>query len=339
MKPLVVVLDDFENASTRYAPQNSWAVLKDHVDVKIYTEPLRGPALVQALKDAHIVVLVRDRTPFLSELINKLSNLRYVIFTGARNNLLDAKLLKERLIPVSSTETGPSKEATAELTIGLLLACYKRLDRHLQTAGTSIVDSWRPGPEFILPRLIHGSTLGLVGLGGIGSKVCSIALAMGMKVNAWSPNLTPQRAQSVGAKAVSFETLLTDSDAISLHLVLSAATRGLFGAREFAQMKQGSVFINTSRSGLVDESALINALNSQHLRAAGIDVFDTEPVPAQYPLTNANNFISTPHLGFVCEDSMQQFWSGVTQAIKVWLTVRDLSYQEQIVQLPRPYLD
>lgn len=287
MKPIVVVLDDFEHASTRYSPENSWHEIEKHVIVKIYTKPLRGAALVEALKDAQVVVLVRDRTPFFSDLIRELPNLRYVVFTGARNNLIDTALLKERAIPVSYTESGPSKEATAELTISLILACYKRLDRHLQTAGSSRNDSWRPGPEFEVPRLASGSTLGLVGLGGIGSKVCSIARAMGMNVIAWSPNLTQQKAQNAGATAVSFKTLLATSDVISLHLVLSATTRGLFGTEEFAQMKHGAVFINTSRSALVDESALANALNSNHLRAAGVDVFDLEPVPARYPLTEA----------------------------------------------------
>jgi phosphoglycerate dehydrogenase-like enzyme len=327
--PCIVVLDDFERSSSNYVDLGRF---RAQAELTIYTAPLIGDALLTAIKPADVVVLIRDRTPFKKELIDQLPNLKYVVFTGARNGLIDMAALNARGIPVSHTDFGPSKDATAELTIALLMASFKRLDRYLQTAGGGN-GSWRPGDregKFVMPRLLHGATLGLVGLGAIGVKVAKVASALGMDVQAWSPNMTEQRAASNGVRFASLEGLLSTSDAVSLHLVLAPSTRHIIGAAQLAKMKTGAVLINTSRSGLVDEISLANALQSKQLAVAAVDVFDVEPVPQNYPLTQSPNLITTPHLGFVCEPVYQNFWTGIHEALTAWLTSQPL---------PRPYLN
>jgi phosphoglycerate dehydrogenase-like enzyme len=334
--PHIVVLDDFERASGNYV---DLSVFNAQAKVVVHTSPLAGDALIAALLPADVVVMIRDRTPFKKNLIDQLPNLKYVVFTGGRNGLIDMDALNARGIPVSHTEFGPSKEATAELTIALLMASFKRLDRYLQTAGSGAGGShtWRPGDaqgRFVMPRLLSGATLGLIGLGAIGAKVAHVASAMGMKVQAWSPNMTDARATAHGVTSSSLDHLLATSDAVSLHLVLAPSTRHIVGAAQLAKMKSGAVLINTARSGLVDEIALAQSLNSQHIAAAAVDVFDTEPVPSHYPLTQVPNLISTPHLGFVCEPVYQNFWSGIHEALTAWLSLKTSKPSKP---LPRPY--
>lgn len=259
--PVIVVLDDFEQSAYAFAPIGAWAAIESKAIVRMYSAPMRGAALIDAIKDADVLVLMRDRTPIDEALLAQLPLLKAIVFTGARNGQIDMTAVTKRGIRVSCTEFGPSKDATAELTIALLLASFKRLDLHLQTAGSTRPDAWRPGPIFKMPRLVRGATLGLIGLGAIGSKVANIALAMGMHIITWSPNMTPQRAQAQSAKSVSLDGLLASSDIVSLHLVLAPSTRHLIAKDRLSQMKKGAVLINTSRSGLIDEKALFNALS------------------------------------------------------------------------------
>jgi phosphoglycerate dehydrogenase-like enzyme len=327
-KPQIVVLDDYERSAEQYM---DWAPIRALADVQMHQQPLIGEALVAAIKNAQVVVLIRDRTPFTAALLAQLPALKYLVFTGGRNGLLDVAALKARDIPVSHTEFGPSKDATAELTIALLMAAMKRMDLVLQTAGKSGLQSWRPGDatgKFVMPRLLSGATLGLVGLGAIGGKVAHVAKALGMKVQTWSPNMTAERAASHGVQYAPLDELMATSDAISLHLVLAPSTKHIVNSARLAQMKSSAVLINTSRSGLVDEIALAAALAKGQIAAAATDVFDVEPVPTGYPLVQAPNMITTPHLGFVCEPVYQNFWSGVNEALTAWLGNRPL---------PRPY--
>jgi phosphoglycerate dehydrogenase-like enzyme len=327
-KPQIVVLDDYERSAEQYM---DWAPIRAQADVQMHQQPLIGEALVAAIKNAQVVVLIRDRTPFTAALLAQLPALKYLVFTGGRNGLLDVAALKARGIPVSHTEFGPSKDATAELTIALLMAAMKRMDLVLQTAGKSGLQSWRPGNaagQFVMPRLLSGATLGLLGLGSIGGKVAHVAKALGMKVQTWSPNMTAERAATHGVQFASLDELMATSDAISLHLVLAASTKHIVNSTRFAQMKSSAVLINTSRSGLVDEVALAAALAKGQIAAAATDVFDIEPVPTGYPLAQAPNMITTPHLGFVCEPVYQNFWSGVNEALTAWLGNQPL---------PRPY--
>ncbi len=327
-KPQIVVLDDYERSAEQYM---DWAPIRMRADVQMYQHPLIGDALVAAIKNAQVVVLIRDRTPFTAALLAQLPALKYLVFTGGRNGLLDVTALKARGIPISHTEFGPSKDATAELTIALLMAAMKRMDLVLQTAGKSGLQSWRPGNtagQFVMPRLLSGAMLGLVGLGAIGGKVAHVAKALGMKVQTWSPNMTAERAANHGVQFAPLDELMATSDAVSLHLVLAASTKHIVNSARLAQMKSSAVLINTSRSGLVDEAALAIALAQGQIAAAATDVFDVEPVPAGYPLVQAPNMITTPHLGFVCEPVYQNFWSGVNEALMAWLSNKPL---------PRPY--
>jgi phosphoglycerate dehydrogenase-like enzyme len=327
-KPQIVVLDDYERSAEHYL---EWTAIRVQADVHIHQQPLVGDALVDAIKHAQVLVLIRDRTPFTAALLNRLPALKYVVFTGGRNNLLDVAALKARAIPVSHTEFGPSKDATAELTIALLMATMKRLDLVLQTAGNSGLQSWRPGNaagQFVMPRLLSGATLGLVGLGAIGSKVATVAKALGMKVQAWSPNMTPERAANAGVQFATLDELMSTSDAVSLHLVLAPSTKHIVNSARLLQMKSSAVLINTSRSGLVDEVALVDALTKGQIAAAATDVFNVEPVPTGYPLVQAPNMVTTPHLGFVCEPVYQNFWTGIEEALTAWLNSKPL---------PRPY--
>lgn len=312
-KPVIVVVGDAEQALQRLG---DWRAIKAAADVTIHHLALSGKALVDALKDANAVVLVRDRTPFDAELLAALPKLRYVVFTGTRNATLDLAALKARNIPVSHTEWGPSKESTCELTWSLILAATRQLE-----AQTALLRSgqWRPDQALPLAGVLHGQTLGLIGLGEIGGRVAKVGQALGMNVACWSPRMTPERAAQHGATAVSLEELLANSKVVSLHLVPTPATRQLLNAERLALMRPDSLLVNTSRSALVDRAALVNALEQGRPGFAALDVFDVEPLPAGDPLRQLPNVLLTPHLGFVTEPVFERFAAGVTECLKAWL--------------------
>lgn len=311
MRKKIIVLDDYENS---YEKLSNWSNIKALADVEIFNEPIYGDKLLETLKKANALVLMRDRTPLPASLIAQLSHLEYVVFTGTRNLALDAAALKERNIPISHTEWGPSKDSTAELTWALILGLHKRLveQNQLLTQHT-----WR-NDHSLLP-VLKGRTLGLIGLGEIGGRVAKVALAFGMKVITWSPNMTPERAASVGAHAVSLEELLQASDIVSLHIVASATTKGILNQEKLALMKKDALLINTSRSTLVDTPALIAALNDRLIGGAAIDVFDAEPLAENHPLRNTPNTLLTPHLGFVAQPVFESFTQGVVECLEAWL--------------------
>ena len=315
-KPIIVVVGDAEQALQRLG---DWRAIQAAADVTIHHLPLSGNALVGALKDADAVVLVRDRTPFDAALLAALPKLRYVVFTGTRNGTLDLAALKARNIPVSHTEWGPSKESTCELTWSLILAATRQLEQQ-----TALLRSgqWRPDQALPLAGVLHGQTLGLIGLGEIGGRVAKVGQALGMDVVAWSPRMTAERAAHYGATAVSLEELLAASTVVSLHLVPTPATRQLLNAERLALMRPGSLLVNTSRSALVDSAALLKALKKGRPGFAALDVFDVEPLPAGDPLRQLPNVLLTPHLGFVTEPVFERFAEGVTQCLQAWLEGR-----------------
>jgi phosphoglycerate dehydrogenase-like enzyme len=315
-KPIVVMLDDFERAAHTAA---DWGTLASKIDLRVHTAPLTGAALVDALKPAQVVVLMRDRTPFKADLIAQLPNLKLVIFTGTRNNTLDAAALAARNIPVCHTNWGPSKDSTTEITWALILAAHKQLETHMAGLRAGV---WRPR-DALLPTL-HGKTFGSVGLGEIGMRVSRIAQAFGMNVVTWSPNMTAERAEKIGAKAVSLDELIAQSHVVSLHIVLSEKTKHLFGAAQFAAMQPGSIFVNTSRAGLADEAALVAALKLGRPAMAALDVFSTEPLPANHAITQLPNVVITPHLGFVCEPVFKQFYTGIVECLSAWVEGKPL---------------
>lgn len=312
-KPVIVVVGDAEQALRRIG---DWTAIKAAADVKIHHLPLSGKALVEALENADAVVLVRDRTPFDADLLAALPKLRYVVFTGTRNTTLDLAALKARNVPVSHTQWGPSKESTCELTWALILAATRQLERQ-----TALLRSgkWRPDEALPLAGVLHGQTLGLIGLGEIGGRVVRVGQALGMKVAAWSPRMTAERAAQHGAIAVSLEKLLAKSKVVSLHLVPTPATHQLLNAERLALMRPDSLLVNTSRSALVDGAALVKALEQGRPGYAALDVFDVEPLPADDPLRQLPNVLLTPHLGFVTEPVFERFAVGVTECLSAWL--------------------
>ena len=315
-KPIIVVLDDFERVARDYA---DWSAIDAKAEVRVYREGLRGQMLIDALKPASAIALMRDRTPMTAALIEQLPHLRLVHFTGTRNGTLDAMALAARNIPVCHTGWGPNKDATTEMTWALILAAQKRV---VSQHNALLRGQWRPHDT--LSPVLHGQRIGIAGLGEIGGRVANVARAFGMEVVAWSPNMTPERAAAKGATSVSFDELVATSHIITTHLVLSPTTKNLFGAAQFAAMRKDAIFVNTSRAGLADEAALVTALQAGRPAMAALDVFSVEPLPASHPFTGLPNVVLTPHLGFVCEPVFRKFYGDVVEALTAWLNDQPL---------------
>jgi phosphoglycerate dehydrogenase-like enzyme len=318
-RPRIAVLGDAEQALRRLG---DWQAIDAAADVTVHPHPLKGAALVQALQDAQVVVLVRDRTPFTAELLAQLPRLKYLIYTGTRNTTLDLQALAARQIPVSHTEWGPSKDSTCEMTWALILAARRQL---VEQSAVLRSGQWRSATPQPLANVLQGQTLGLIGLGEIGSRVARIGLAFGMQVQTWSPNMTAERAAALGVQSVSLDQLLQTSHVVSLHLVPSETTRQLLNAERLAQMRPDSLLVNTSRSALIDTPALVQALQQGRPGLAALDVFDTEPLPAESLLRDLPNVLLTPHLGFVTEPVFQRFADGVVAHLQTWLSARALA--------------
>ena len=317
-RPNIVIVGDAEQALRRLG---DWRAIDAQAVVTVHHQSLAGAALLDALAQADAVVLVRDRTPFDAALLAQLPRLRYVVFTGTRNATIDLPALAAREIPVSHTDWGPSKDSTCELTWALILASFKQIALHTARLRSG---QWRAEQPEPLAGVLHGQTLGLIGLGEIGGRVAGVAKAFGMPVITWSPRMTPERAAAKGATAVPLDELLQRAAIVSLHLVATPETRHLLNADRLGLMRPGSLLVNTSRSALVDTAALVNALQKGQPAFAALDVFDTEPLPLGDPLRQLPNALLTPHLGFVTEPVYQRFADGVTECLSAWLNGQPL---------------
>jgi phosphoglycerate dehydrogenase-like enzyme len=310
----VAVLDDYQRRAGRYA---DWASLGPDVEVVFFYRPIAQEALVDTLNDFEVLVLMRERTAFPRAVLEGLPKLRLLVTTGMRNASVDIEYLKQTGIAVSGTAASgvgpaPGIPSTAEVAWALILATSKRVtveDRAIRDGH------W----QLDLPIVLAGATLGLAGLGNLGSAMVAPARAFGMEVIAWSQNLTDERAFTVGARRVSKEHLLAASDVLSIHLVLSERTRGLFGPGELAQMKPTAVIVNTSRGPIIDEPGLISALRDGTIAGAGLDVYDHEPLPAGHELTTLANVVLLPHLGYVNEAGFRQMYGQVLEDIEAFL--------------------
>ena len=307
----IVVLDDFENALS-ILKTNTTITAK--ATLEIHSQRLQGDALLSALKPADVIVMNRDRTPLRKPLLDQLPNLKYVVFTGSRNLLIDYDVLEERKIPISYTEFGPSKETTVELTWALILAAYKRVGEQSQLIQDG---QWR-NQHSVLPALI-GERLGVLGLGNIGAKVAKVGLAFGMNVVTWSPNMTPERAAEHGVKSVSKEELLSTSKIVTLHLVPGETTRGIMNAQTLSMMREDALLVNTSRSTLIHTADLVAALKLGKPGMAALDVYDDEPLPLDDPLRQLSNILMTPHLGFVSQPVYKKLSVGAVNALEAWV--------------------
>ena len=307
-----MILDDYQDVAKTYA---AWDSL-DGLEVTSLTEHLGPDALVRALDGAEIVVAMRERTPFPAALLERLPSLKLLVTTGMRNASIDLEAAARLGITVCGTPSSP--HPPVELTWALIHA----LTRHLVTEATG--HSW----QRTVGTDLHGRTLGLLGLGKIGTRVAAVGQAFGMDVIAWSPHLTPERAEPLGVRAVAKHALFETSDIVSLHLVLSETTRHIVGHAELAVMKPTAHLVNTSRAGLVDTQALVAHLGSGTIAGAGLDVFDVEPLPADDVLRHVPNVVVTPHLGYVTEGNYHRFYGGAVEDIAAWLAgdpIRQLS--------------
>jgi phosphoglycerate dehydrogenase-like enzyme len=253
---------------------------------------------------------MRERTPLTREILQKLPNLKLIASTGPRNASIDSQTAAD--LGIAVTATGYDSTPTIEFTWSLLLASMRGIDRE---AASLKAGGWQTS----LGSNLRGKALGVVGLGNIGREVARIGVAFGMKVIAWSQNLTKEKASAAGATLVDKQTLFREADVVTVHLVLSGRTRGLIGAPEFALMKPTARFVNTSRGPIVDEAALIDALRARRIAGAAVDVFDVEPLPHDHPFRALDNVLATPHIGYVTEDLYRTFYADAAANIATWL--------------------
>ncbi len=314
----LAVLDDYQRLALKSA---DWERLRRRgVEVSVFHEAFGSREDAAAkLAPFEVLVLMRERTPFARELIEKLPKLKFIALTGLRSASLDLAACSARGVPVSHTGPGRTQTVTAELAFGLILAAardFARAERNMR-AGR-----WHEGLRG--GTVLDGKRLGVVGLGKLGGRVAGYAKAFGMEVVAWSQNLTAERAAELGVAKVAKEELLKTSDFVSIHLVLSERTRGLIGAAEIALMKPAAVLVNTSRGPIVDEKAMLAALTSGRLGHAALDVYDHEPLPADHPLRKMENVTLIPHLGYVSDGVLAGFWGDSIENVEAWLDGRPI---------------
>jgi phosphoglycerate dehydrogenase-like enzyme len=297
----VAVLDDWQGVARGSA---DWSKLQARAEVVFFEQAFDSENdAATKLADFDIVLSMRERTPLPGSLINRLPKLRMLGMTGARNASLDTAACTARGIVVCNTTGGGNNEAaTAELALGLLIAAARGIP-----AGDANIRAGKFQEAVPVGICLAGKTLGVIGLGRLGSHMARYGRALNMNLLAWSQNLTAEKAAEAGAKYVSKEELLAQSDAVSIHLVLSDRTRGLLGAADIARMKPGAILVNTSRGPIVDEAALIAAVQAGKIVAA-LDVFDREPLPPNHPLRSAPNTAMTPHLGYGVRETWEAFY-------------------------------
>jgi phosphoglycerate dehydrogenase-like enzyme len=309
----IAILDDWQGVARSSA---DWSRLAARSDLVFFADAFASEdEAARALKDFGILLTMRERTPFPESLIRCLPNLRMIGITGAANRSLDVEACTRRGIAVCNTRGGGADApyATAELALGLMIAAARAIpaaDRTMRAGG------FQHGVPVGIG--LAGKTLGIVGLGRLGARLARYALALDMKVVAWSPNLTEAKAREAGARLVGKSDLMSGSDAISIHMVLSERTRGLIGADDIARMKEGAILINTSRGPLVDEAAVIAAVQAGKIIAA-LDVFDKEPLPQDHPFRGSDHTVLTPHLGYGVAETWSQFYPQSVENAEAFL--------------------
>lgn len=300
----IAILDDYHGAALEFA---DWSGL----DVTVFRDHVADEArVIERLQPFDVICAMRERTRISRNVIENLPNLKLIASTGMRNAGIDIDAARDRGVMV--TGTSGSSTPTPELAFGLILS----LARSIPLAGRNMRNGqW----QTTMGRSLSGATLGLLGLGRLGQQVAGFARAFNMNLIAWSQNLTAETAAAHGAELVDKETLFRQSDYISIHLVLSDRTRGLVGAADLAAMKSDACLVNTSRGPIVDEDALLAALQAGSIGGAGIDVYGTEPLPADHPIRTLDNAVLTPHLGYVTEDTYSIFYTQTVECVRAWI--------------------
>ena len=296
----VAVLDDWQAVARQSA---DWGKLEKRAEVVFFEKAFDDQDdLVNQLADFDIVIAMRERSAFPKAVIDGLPRLKMIALTGARTWTMDIDACTARHIPVCNTGAPQAGAATAELALGLLLAAARQIPSADQSMRNK---NFQRG--LAAGVVLEGKTLGVIGLGRIGGRMARYGLALGMNVLAWSQNLTEEHARESGAQRVDKDALLSQSDAVSLHLVLSERSRGIIGSAELAKMKDNAILVNTSRGPLIDEGALLGHLHAGRLIAA-LDVYEHEPLPATHPLRTLPNTVLTPHQGYATHEIYQQFY-------------------------------
>ncbi|MCH7832592.1 MAG: D-2-hydroxyacid dehydrogenase family protein [Proteobacteria bacterium] len=308
MTTRIAILDDYQNAALGAA---DWDSLGPDVEIEVFNEYIEGEdAVAEALKGFDVVVGMRERTPFPKSLIDRLPDLKLLVTTGMRNLSFDMDAARERGVVVSGTSM--LGYPASEHALALIFALFKKIPQEHITMREG-------GWQGAVSEGMNGKTLGILGLGRLGAQVAKVALALGMEVIAWSQNLTEERCAEVGVTHVGKDALFAESDVISVHLVLSDRTRGLIGKPELASMKPSAYLVNTSRGPIVDEAALIEALANNTIAGAGIDVYDTEPLPKDHPLRGLDNAVLTGHTGYVVKELYALAYGEAVEDIEAWM--------------------
>jgi phosphoglycerate dehydrogenase-like enzyme len=303
----IAILDDYQDVALSMA---DWSTLATAHRIKVFTAPFASEtAAAEALAGFDIVCLMRERTAFPRSLFERLPHLKLCVTTGMRNAAIDLAAAADHKVTVCGTPS--TGYATAELAMGLILS----LARHIPFEANAMRSgAW----QTTVGHDVRGKTLGILGLGRLGSQIAGFGRAFGMTVIAWSQNLTPETATAGGAALVSKADLFRRSDFLTIHAVLSDRTRGIVGAAELALMKPSASIINTSRGPIIDGAALLAALQDKRIAGAALDVYDSEPLPADHPLRSEPRALLTPHLGFVTEETYRMFYGGTVAAIDAW---------------------
>jgi len=303
------ILDDYQNVAMDFA---DWSSITKDVEIKVFNKPFTGSdEAIKALQGFAIIVGMRERTPFPRKVIEALPDLKLLITTGARNNSFDVKACAERGVIVCGT--GSFGSPTTGIAFGLMLELTRRIG--FENARLKAGAPW----QVTIGRDLEGLTLGILGLGKLGQRAAAVGRAFGMKIIAWSQNLTEDKAKAAGADYVSKDDLFRNADFVTIHNVLSDRSRGMVGAKELGMMKKTAYLINTSRGPIVDERALIAALQNKTIAGAGLDVFDIEPLPLDHPFRKMDNVVITPHLGYVSEQNYRKYFPDVVEDIHAWL--------------------
>ncbi len=303
------ILDDYQNVALKLA---DWGKVQDRVEIKVFQEHIgSADKVIAALQGFQIIVAMRERTAFPKKVIDALPDLKLLITTGMRNASIDTEAAKARGVSVCGT--GTFGNPTSGVAVGLMLELTRRIG--FENARLHAGAPW----QTTIGIDLEGMTLGILGLGKLGSRTANIAKAFGMKVMAWSQNLTAEKCREAGVDYATKDDLFRQSDFITIHVVLSNRTRGLIGAAELGLMKPTAFLINTSRGPIVDEAALIATLRQRKIAGAGLDVFDVEPLPLDHPFRKMDNVVITPHLGYVSEQNYRRYFADAVEDIRGFL--------------------
>jgi phosphoglycerate dehydrogenase-like enzyme len=311
MSKRVAILDDYQGAA---GAQPHWQRLADRIVLEVYRDTVhREDELIECLRPYSIVVAIRERTHFSAGVLKQLPALELLSLTGRNSGHVDMTAATQQKILVTQTES--SGASTIELTMALILGVAHRVVQEDRAMRQGL---WQTGIGFDLA----GKTLGVIGLGRIGAPIATFGKSLGMRVLAWSANLTEQKAAAVGTTYAPLDDLLRESDVVTLHLRLSERTKGILSARHLSLMKPTACLVNTARGPLVDEEALVKALREGRIRSAALDVYETEPLPVDHPLRSLENVVLTPHMGYVTAESYEQFFKQTVDNIEAYLDGR-----------------